>query len=61
MTTHYLFGKIMKVKVEFILDVDTDLESVDDVMNHIDILGPIFDVDDVVTVTNVEIGNYSKV
>jgi len=51
----------MKVKVEFILDVDTDLESVDDVMNHIDILGPIFDVDDVVTVTNVEIGNYSKV
>ena len=52
----------MKIKVEHILEVDTDLESVDDVMNHIQILGPIFDIDDdVVTVTNVEIGNYSKV
>jgi hypothetical protein len=51
----------MKIKVEHILEVDTDLESVDDVMKHIQILGPIFDVDDVVSVTNVEIGNYSKV
>lgn len=51
----------MKIKVEYILEVDTDLESVDDVMNHIQMLGPIFDFDDVVDVTNFEIDNYSKV
>ena len=51
----------MKIKVEYILEVDTDLESVDDVMNHIQMLGPLFDFDDVVDVTNFEIGDYSKV
>lgn len=51
----------MKIKVELILDIDTDLESVEDVMNHVvfdEILGP---NDDVVSVDEVSVSSFSKV
>lgn len=51
----------MKVKVELILDIDTELESVEDVVGHVIFDELMENYDDVVAVTNVEVVNFSKV
>ena len=51
----------MKVKVELILDIDTELKSVEDVVCHVIFDELMENYDDVAAVTNVEVINFSKV
>ena len=48
----------MQIEVNLSLEVDTDLESVEDIVNHIDFFALTNCGDDVVDVNDVEVINY---
>lgn len=51
----------MQIEVKLSLEVDTDLESVEDVVGHVVFDELMENYDDVVAVTNVKVVNFSKV